>query len=129
VPPSRSAFSYAVVRVVPDIEREEFLNAGLIVFCRPRRYLAARTHLDADALVSLGGGGNVDAIAEQLAFVEALAAGTVSSGPFATMSQSERFHWLTTPRSTIVQPGPLHPGTTEDPAATFEHLYRVLVER
>jgi hypothetical protein len=99
-----------VVRVVPDIEREEFLNAGLILFCRPRRYLAARTHLDADALLSL-------------------AAGTVSSGPFATMSQSERFHWLTTPRSTIVQPGPLHPGTTEDPAATFEHLYRVLVER
>jgi hypothetical protein len=118
-----------VVRVVPDIEREEFLNAGLILFCRPRRYLAARTHLDADALVALGGGGNVDAIAEQLAFVEALAAGTVSNGPFATMSQSERFHWLTTPRSTIVQPGPLHPGTTEDPAATFEHLYRVLVER
>jgi hypothetical protein len=129
VPPSRSAFTYAVVRVVPDIEREEFLNAGLIFFCRPQRYLAARTHLDADALASLGSAGNLGAIGEQLAFVEALAAGTVSSGPFAAMSQSERFHWLTTPRSTVVQPGPLHPGTTEDPAATFEHLYRVLVER
>jgi hypothetical protein len=128
VPPSRSAFSYAVVRVVPDIEREEFLNAGLILFCRPQRYLAARTHLDADALASLGGG-NLEAIGEQLAFVEALAAGTVATGPFAAMTQSERFHWLTTPRSTVVQPGPLHPGTTEDPAATFEHLYRVLVER
>lgn len=129
MPPSRSAFSYAVVRVVPDIEREEFLNAGLVLFCRPQRYLAARTHLDTDTLATLRAGGDLDAIGEQLAFVEAMAAGNVTSGPFAAMSQSERFHWLTTPRSTVVQPGPLHAGTTEDPAATFEHLYGVLVER
>jgi hypothetical protein len=129
VPPSRSSFSYAVVRIVPDIEREEFLNAGLILFCRQQRYLAARTHLDADALASLRARGDLEAIGEQLAFVEALAAGSVPGGPFGTMSQSERFHWLTTPRSTVVQPGPLHAGTTDDPAATFEHLYRVLVER
>lgn len=129
MPPSRSPFSYAVVRVVPDIERGEFLNAGLILFCRPKRYLAVRTSLDHDALASLGASGDVGAIREQLAFVEAVAAGTVTSGPFSTMSQSERFHWLTTPRSTVVQPGPLHAGTTDDPAATFEHLYGVLVER
>ena len=129
MPPSRSAFSYAVVRVVPDIEREEFLNAGLILFCRPQRYLAARTRLDRDALASLHAGSDLDAIGEQLAFVEALAAGTVAGAPFAAMSQSERFHWMTTPRSTVVQPGPLHAGTTDDPAATFEHLYEVMVER
>ena len=129
MPPSRSAFSYAVVRVVPDIEREEFLNAGLILFCRPQRYLVARTHLDAEALASLRPGSDLDAIGEQLRFVEALAAGTVAGGPFAAMSQSERFHWLTTPRSTVVQPGPLHAGTTDDPAATFDHLYGVLVQR
>ncbi|HET8776477.1 MAG TPA: DUF3037 domain-containing protein [Candidatus Limnocylindria bacterium] len=129
MPPSRSPFSYAVVRVVPDIERGEFVNAGLILFCRPQRYLAVRTLLDADALASLGASGDLEAIREQLAFVEAVAAGTLESGPFAEMSQSERFHWLTTPRSTVVQPGPLHAGTTDDPAGTFEHLYGVLVER
>jgi hypothetical protein len=128
VPPSRSPFSYAVVRVVPDIEREEFLNAGLILFCRPQRYLAARTALDAAALDNLRPGCDADAIREHLAFIESVAAGTVG-GPFAAMSQSERFHWLTTPRSTVVQPGPLHAGTTDDPGATFEHLYGVMVSR
>jgi hypothetical protein len=129
MPPSRSVFSYAVVRVMPDIERGEFVNAGLILFCRPRRYLVARTHLDAAALASLEADADLDAIGEQLSFVEDMAAGRVTSAPFAAMSQSQRFHWLTTPRSTIVQPGPLHAGTTDDPAATFEHLYGALVER
>lgn len=127
--PSRSPFSYAVVRVVPDIEREEFLNAGLILFCRSLRYLGARTHLDADALETLRPGCDVGAIGEQLRFVELLAAGKVTAAPFGTMTQSERFHWLTTPRSTAVQPGPIHAGTTDDPAVTFEHLYGVLVTR
>jgi hypothetical protein len=129
VPPSRSPFSYAVVRIVPDIEREEFLNAGLILFCRPQRYLAARTTLDMVTLDNLRPGCDADAIGEQLAFIEAVAAGTVAGGPFAAMSQSERFHWLTTPRSTVVQPGPLHAGTTDDPGATFEHLFGVMVSR
>jgi hypothetical protein len=129
VPPSRDAFSYAVVRVVPDIEREEFVNAGLLLFCPPRRFLAARTRLDADALAVMSSGSDLEAIREQLAFVEALAGGQVTAAPFATMSPSERFHWLTTPRSTVVQPGPLHAGTTDDPTATFERLFGVLVER
>lgn len=127
--PSRSAFFYAVVRVVPDIEREEFLNSGLILFCRPRRYLVARTNLDADALRALRPDCELDAIREQLRFIEEIASGRVPASPFADMSQSERFGWLTTPRSTLVQPGPLHAGTTPDPAATFEHLYALLVER
>jgi hypothetical protein len=129
VAPSRSAFSYAVVRIVPDIEREEFINAGLVMFDRERRYLVARTSLDATALEAMRDGCDVEAIRGQLRNVEAIAAGTLQVAPFATMSQSERFGWLTTPRSTIVQPGPLHAGTTEDPDATFEHLYRVLVAR
>lgn len=129
MPPSPSPFSYAVVRTVPDIEREEFLNSGLILFCRPRRFLAARTSLDVAALEALRTGCDLDGIRDQLAFIEAVAAETVTAGPFATMSQSERFHWLTTPRSTVVQPGPLHAGTTHDPAATFERLYGVLVSR
>jgi hypothetical protein len=129
VAPSRSAFSYAVVRIVPDIEREEFINAGLVMFDRERRYLVAQASLDATALGAMRDGCDVEAIRTQLRNVEAVAAGMLQVAPFATMSQSERFGWLTTPRSTIVQPGPLHAGTTEDPDATFEHLYRVLVAR
>ncbi len=127
--PSRSPFDYAVLRVVPDIEREEFLNAGLILFCRARKYLRARTVLDVATLNAVHPGSDADAIDEQLRFIEAVAAGTLDASPFATMGQSERFHWLTTPRSTIVQPGPLHAGMSDDPDATFDHLFAVLVSR
>lgn len=127
--PSRSPFAYAVVRIVPDIEREEFLNAGLVLLCRPQRFLLARTALDAGALEALHPECDEAGIREQLALVERIAAGEVTSSPFAEMSLSERFHWLTTPRSTLVQPGPVHAGTTDDPAATFEHLFEVLVTR
>jgi len=129
VAPSRSAFAYAVVRVVPDIEREEFLNAGLILFCRPRQYLRAMTALDREALRAVRPDSDAAAIGEQLRLVEAVAAGTLEVAPFASMSQSERFHWLTTPRSTLVQPGPLHAGMSDDPDATFDHLFTVLVSR
>ncbi|MGH2444559.1 MAG: DUF3037 domain-containing protein [Candidatus Limnocylindria bacterium] len=127
--PSRSAFSYAVVRIVPDIEREEFLNAGLILFVRPERFLQARSFLDAEALDAMHPGCDHEAIRAQLVLVERIAGGDIAAAPFATMSQSERFHWLTTPRSTLVQPGPLHAGTTDDPGATFEHLFQTLVNR
>ena len=127
--PSRSAFAYAVVRIVPDVEREEFLNAGLVLLCRPRRFLAARATLDADALAALHPGCDTAGIREQLDLLERIAAGAVTTPPFAAMTQSERFHWLTTPRSTLVQPGPVHAGVTDDPAETFEHLYRLLVTR
>ena len=127
--PSRSPFEYAVVRIVPDIEREEFLNAGLILFCRPRQYLRAMTALDREALRAVRPDSDAAAIGEQLRLVEAVAAGTLEVAPFASMSQSERFHWLTTPRSTLVQPGPLHAGTSDDPDATFDHLFTLLVSR
>ena len=127
--PSRSAFTYAVLRIVPDIEREEFVNAGLILFDRERRFLVARTDLDVAALGALDGGCDLEAIRAQLELVQAIASGTTDVAPFAGMSQSERFHWLTTPRSTLIQPGPLHAGVTDDPDATFEHLYGILVRR
>lgn len=127
--PPRSAFEYAVIRVVPDVEREEFLNAGLIVFSRPHAYLRAATRLDAEALESLRPGCDLEGLAQQLRFIEDVASGTMSVGPFGQMDQSERFHWLTAPRSTLVQPGPIHAGVTEDPATTFEHLYGRLVGR
>jgi hypothetical protein len=129
VAPSRSGFAYAVLRVVPDIEREEFVNAGLILFDRERGYLVARTRLDPAAVDALRVGCDHEAIRRQLELVEQIAHGSIATAPFAAMSQSERFHWLTTPRSTVVQPGPLHTGVTEDPSATFEHLFGVLVTR
>jgi hypothetical protein len=129
VPSSRSPFSYAVLRVVPDIEREEFVNAGLVLFCRSLRYLNARAALDADGLSALRPDADLEALRAQLTLAERIAAGDVANGPLAGMSQSERFHWLTTPRSTAVQPGPTHGGMTDDPAATFEHLYATLVDR
>lgn len=125
----RSAFSYAVIRVVPDIEREEFVNAGLILFCRPLRWLAARTALDEAALRGLRADCDVAGIREQLRLVERIAGGEDGAGPVAALDQSQRFHWLTTPRSTVVQPGPIHAGVTDDPAATFEHLFARLVTR
>ncbi len=127
--PSREPFAYAVLRVVPDIEREEFVNAGLVLFCRSRRYLRARTSLDLEQLTGLTKEVDADALRSQLALVERIAAGEIADGPLATMSQSERFHWLTTPRSTAVQPGPIHGGMADDPDATFEHLYATLVDR
>jgi hypothetical protein len=126
---SPEAFSYAAIRVVPDIEREEFLNAGLILFCRPARYLVARTALDQAALAALQPGCDVEGMQGQLRLIERIAAGEADAGPISRLGQSERFGWLTAPRSTIVQPGPIHTGTTEHPAATFEHLFAVLVER
>jgi hypothetical protein len=126
---SSEAFAYAAIRLVPDIEREEFLNAGLILYCRPARYLAARTALDEAALAALQPGCDVEGMRGQLRLIERIAAGEAEAGPIALLDQSKRFGWLTAPRSTIVQPGPIHTGTTEDPAATFEHLFRVMVER
>jgi hypothetical protein len=129
VTPSRSGFSYAPIRVVPDIEREEFLNAGLILFCRPLGYLRATTLLDEAALGALHPGCDTEALRGQLRLVERIAAGERDAGPIARLSPSERFHWLTAARSTLVQPGPMHTGVTDDPDATFDHLFRLLVER
>ena len=127
--PSRSGFSYAVVRVVPDIEREEFVNVGLVLFAPERSFLGVRTTYDPAAVDALRQGCDHAGIRRQLELIEEIANGTPTTVPFDGMSRSERFHWLTTPRSTIVQPGPLHAGTTEDPEGTFEHLFATLVER
>ncbi len=129
MPPSRSPFAYATVRVVPDIEREEFLNAGLILYSRVKSFLRAATWLDEAALGALHADSDVAGIRDQLRFIERVADGELTATPFGTMSQTERFHWLTTPRSTLVQPGPLHTGTSDNPEATFTHLFGLLVRR
>jgi hypothetical protein len=129
VPPGGSAspFQYAIVRVVPRVERGECLNAGVIVFCRPRRFLAARVALDETRLRALDPDVDLEAVRAHLSAVERIAAGDPSAGPIAALPASERFHWLVAPASTIIQPSPVHTGLTEDPEGELERLLRRLV--
>jgi Protein of unknown function (DUF3037) len=126
----REPFQYAVLRVVPHVERGERFNVGVVLFCRPRRYLAARTALDERALAALAPGCDAAEVRALLAVVEAVAAGDAAAGgAVAALPQSERFHWLTAPSSTIVQPSPVHTGLTEDPEHELDRLFGALVTR
>jgi hypothetical protein len=125
----RSPFQYAAVRVVPRVERGEAVNAGVVLFCRPLRFLGARTRLDEALLAALAPDCDPAAVRELLESVELIAAGDAAGGPIAALPPSERFHWLVAPASTIVQPGPVHTGLTSDPAGELDHLFARLVER
>ncbi|HEX4007740.1 MAG TPA: DUF3037 domain-containing protein [Acidobacteriaceae bacterium] len=115
--PATASFDYAVLRVVPRVDREEFINAAVVVFCLEQRYLAARVHLDPGRLLALWPAADVDLIRQHLDAVPLICAGDSAAGPIAALSQRERFHWLTSPRSTVIQPSPVHTGVcdrTED---------------
>ena len=127
--PAREPFQYAAVRVVPRVERGEALNAGVLLFCRPLRFLGARVALDEALLRALAPDCDVAAVREHLRLVERVAAGDEAGGPIAALPQSERFHWLVAPSSTIVQPGPVHTGLTDDPVRELGRLFAALVER
>ena len=117
-----SPFDYAIVRVVPRVEREEFVNAGVIVFARTLDYLACACALDPARVRALDPGVELDAIARHLAAVEAICRGDAAGGPVAAWPRPDRFHWLVAPRSTLIQTSPVHTGMTEDPAATLADL-------
>jgi hypothetical protein len=127
--PAREDFQYAVVRVVPRVERGECLNAGVVLFCRRLGFLAARTALDEDTLRALAPDCDPAEVRPALETVERVAAGDPAGGPIAGLPLSERFHWLTAPASTIVQTSPVHTGLTADPAAELDHLFAELVRR
>jgi Protein of unknown function (DUF3037) len=116
-------FEYALVRVVPRVERGEVINAGVIVYSRGHRYLAVRIVLDVTRLLAVDPAADVDAVRSALSAFEK----ACTEGPLADRPLGERFRWLTAPRSTIVQPGPVHSGLTEDPAAELTHLFDTLV--
>ncbi len=120
-------FQYAVLRVVPQIERGEFVNVGVIVFCRTRRFLEARVALDPRRFEAFSPGLDLDAIAAHLGARVRIAAGDQDAGPVAALPQSERFHWLAAPSSTVIQASPTHSGLCDDPAQTLERLMRTLV--
>jgi hypothetical protein len=125
--PARHPFAYAIVRVVPRVERGESMNAAIVLFCRPKRYLGARVHLDEARLRALDPACDPDEVRSHLAAIEHLAAGDPAGGPIAALSQAERYHWLVAPSSTIIQPSEAHTGLTADPGATLEHLFATLV--
>ena len=129
MPDARSPFQYAALRIVPRVERGEAVNAGVVLFCRPLRFLGARTQLDEALLDALSPNCDPAAVREQLRVMELIAAGDAAGGPIAALPASERFHWLVAPASTIVQPGPVHTGLTADPAGELDHLFAKLVER
>ena len=127
--PAREDFQYAILRVIPRVERGEALNAGVVLFSRRLRFLAARTELDAAALTALAPGCDPAEVRAHLQTLERVAAGDPTGGPIAALEPSERFHWLTAPSSTIVQASPVHTGLTDDPAAELDHLFGQLVAR
>lgn len=111
--PTPASFDYAILRVVPRVERQEFINAGIVVFCLEKRYLAARIQLDAERLKALWPAADVRLVKKHLDAVPRICAGDPAAGPIARLSQRERFHWLISPRSTIIQPSPAHSGVCE----------------
>jgi len=123
----RSPFEYAIIRVVPRVERGEMFNAGIVLHSRPRRYLGARIALDADLYRALAPEGDPAEVLAHLEAIPRICTGDPTAGPIARLSRPERFHWLVSPSSTIVQPSAVHTGLTDDPAATLEQLFSKLV--
>jgi hypothetical protein len=125
--PAPASFDYAIVRVVPRVEREEFVNAGAILFCLERDFLAARVELDRARLRALAPDADLALVEEHLAAIPLVAAGGEGSGPIGKLSRRERFHWLVAPRSTIIQVSPVHSGLCDDPALALERLFARMV--
>jgi hypothetical protein len=121
------AYFYTVLQVVPRVERGECFNAGVVVFSRSLRFLGMRWALDPWKLQALSEGTDPDFVESQLVAMEAVASGAVDGGPMARMDLAERFHWLSSPSSTMIQPSAVHTGVTSDPATTLERLFSELV--
>jgi len=127
--PAPSAFSYAILRVVPRVERGERLNVGVVVFARQHDgFLGMRAELDEARLAALAPDLDAAAVRPHLDALCAVAAGDPAAGPLASLEPSERFGWLVAPSSTVLQPSEVHTGVTADPAATLERLFAELVE-
>jgi len=126
--PPRNAFQYAIVRVLPRVERGECLNVGIVLLCRPRRFLGARIVLDESRLAAFAPDLDPATIRPHLDAIERVAVGDPAAGPIARLGQPERFHWLVAPSSTVIQASDVHSGLCDDPALELEHLVATLVE-
>jgi hypothetical protein len=125
--PERCPFDYAVVRVVPRVERGEFVNAGVIVSCPSRNYLKARVELDAERLAALDPKFDRETVERHLAAIPIICEGGAGAGPIGLLPQRARFHWLVAPRSTIIQTSPVHTGFCEDGDRMLERLLEAMV--
>ena len=122
------SFSYAVLRVVPSVERGEAINVGVVVYSRQHGdFLALRVRLDDSRLAALAPGCDPEPIRSRLAALDLVATGAPDGGALAELSASDRFGWLTAPSSTVIQPSEVHTGLTADPAATLDHLFDTMV--
>ena len=125
--PARNAFQYAILRVVPSIERGECLNVGVALLCPERKYVGVRVALDEARLAALAPDLDLGELRAALDALVAVADGDPAGGPLARLSPSERFGWLTAPASTVIQPSAIHTGLCADPEDTLERLFATLV--
>ncbi len=125
----RCLYDYAVIRVLPRVERDEFVNAGVILSCPSKGFLEARIELDEKRLLALDATADLETIRKHLAAIPMICAGGKKAGPLGQLSKRERFHWLVAARSTMVQPSPSHTGYCENPEDVLEHLMQVMVRR
>ena len=126
--PTLSSYEYAIIRVVPYVEREEFINAGVILFCSTEAFLDARIELDRERLIALAPSIDVALVESHLAAIPTVCRGGPEAGTIGELPQRARFHWLVAPRSTIIQMSPMHSGVNHDPKAALEGLFRKLVK-
>ncbi|HLI09564.1 MAG TPA: DUF3037 domain-containing protein [Ktedonobacteraceae bacterium] len=125
--PAPSSYDYAIIRIVPYVERGEFINVGVILFCRTRRFLGMLFSLDTNRLQALAPDIDIEDVRRELANMQRIAKGGKEAGPIGSLSPSERFHWLVSPRSTIIQTSPVHSGLCTDPQAALDHLLKTMV--
>ena len=125
--PAPPSFDYAAIRIVPRVEREEFLNAGVVLFCPERKFLGVRTRLDEERLRALWPSIDLDEIRRHVEAFVRVAEGAPDCGPIARLSQRERFHWLVAPRSTIIQVSAVHSGICDQPREKLDWLFDRLI--
>lgn len=126
--PTLSSFDYAILRIVPRVERQEHINAGVILFCLERDFLQARIELDEERLRVLWPETDVDLVRQHLEAIPRICAGRPDAGPIARLSLRERFHWLVSPRSTMIQVSPVHSGLCDQPERALDDLFRRMVQ-
>ena len=126
--PDKFRYDYAVVRVVPKVDREEFINAGVIVSCPDLSFLEATIKLNESRLLALDSNADLDLIRNHLATIPTICRGGEEAGSIGQLPQRQRFHWLVAPRSSVIQTSPVHTGRCDDPAAALEHLVKTVVD-
>ena len=123
----RLSYQYVVLRCVPRVDREEFLNVGVVIYCQATDYLAVSWQVDRDRVAALYPALDLDQVCDALDFVDGVCAGDERGGTAATKPIGQRFGFLKAPKSTVLQPGPVHGGVTHDPVRQLEHLVEKLV--